>query len=62
LRFDHVADREVREFGAMLALAVARRSGQSISDRIGCNNEILVGVERFSRTDQKINAMMIAGN
>jgi hypothetical protein len=51
----------MRKLDPMLAAAVARRTGQSISDRIGCNNEILVGVERFSRTNQKINAMMIAG-
>src|SRR3954452_3029646 len=52
----------MREFCAGLALAVAWRGGQAISDRIGGNDEIFVSVESLARTNEEIDAMMISRN
>src|SRR5262249_44508984 len=62
LRLDHVADRETRKHGAGLAFTVAGRSRQPVADRVGSDDEVLVGVERLARADQKIDAMMISSN
>jgi hypothetical protein len=61
LRFDHVADDKMRECSAVLRFAITRRSRQSISDRIRCDDKIFIRVQRFAGTNQKIDTVMIAG-
>ena len=47
---------------ARLRLGIARRRGEAVADRIGADDEILVGVERLAGPDHEIEPMMIAGD
>ena len=62
LRGHHVADQEFREFHARLRGGVRRRGGQPVADRVGADDEVLVGVERLAGADQEIEAVMIAAD
>jgi hypothetical protein len=47
---------------ARLRLAVRRRRTESVADRIGRDDEIAIGIECLTRSDQIIQPVMIAAD
>jgi hypothetical protein len=52
----------IRNFGMRVRRRVARARGEPIRDRVGANDEVLVGIEGLARADEKIEPMMIAAD
>ena len=60
LRADHVADGVAREPHPGLRGAGARRGGQPVSDGVGTDHEVPVGVERLARPDHEVEPMVVS--
>jgi hypothetical protein len=60
LALDHVPDRKFGEIRTVLALAVAGAGREPVADRISCNDEELVGVDRLARADEEVDAVVVA--
>jgi hypothetical protein len=61
LALHHVADRKARETHPRLVFAVRWGGRETVGDGIGCDNEVMRGIESLARPDQEIEPVVIAG-